>query len=715
MGRFGLARTILAVLGLAGAFALGILVFGQERPLIAPGLAGQMKRSAPDALPGPSPVANDKVTEATAAETQPPFAANEPTTGVDPTLPRPLGSRTLASQALRETPAAATPQPTPQPARAENTGDGRQSFEWIDLLEREAAAELGETEELSGLEPDPRSAPQAARAEPLSAAEDAAAAGASDLSPRETASDAGPGADLLPPRNAIGTTPSPPEFGPEAPRALIGPPLPGLAETAGETTEARSAASEPQPLLPRTAERIIDLPDPPTDPTAGPDAVPGVVPPPAFEPSTDRPIEIPDAPKTRLALPAGKGQLVRLGQLIDKVLLADPAIADVHVVSPRLIYVFGSQVGGTDLFALAANGDIVASLDLEVLPDAERAQEGLVARYPGSDVTLDALGGRVVARGQVENLDEAYDVAALAQGLAPPGIPPSNRTTITGSQQVNLRVRFAEIRRNDIYRLGINWQALIERGDFLIGLATGNFAFPGSAIGSGSSIGNETFGTAFGSFDSGSVDLDVVIDALQREGVVSILAEPNLTAMNGEPASFLAGGEFPFPVPSGDGDVTIEFKEFGVSLNFLPTLIADDRIAIQVRPEVSQINFGSGFAVDGFVVPLLTVRRTQTTVELNSGQTFALAGLFQRSISDDLDKFPFLGDIPILGKLFQSVRYQQEETGAGHPDHALSREARLRAEHRPARRRAGPGAAAATEAAEKPGRRPDRVHHRLRG
>lgn len=638
--RFGSARYALAVAGLLIGTAASITMLDTERPLITRGLADQTEPSLTKGpgpaegaerktdlgdeamLSGSTPVATGWVAEARRGDEQAPSSPAESPAAGGPTRPQ-------------ATPEAVLPEPKDSHDANAAGGDG-ESFVWIDLLAKEADEELGDATKASSADSIPQIAKAPARFE--NTAEAYSSSSSQDALSGDTTVAVRPLSD-----GPSETDPSPSEQDQAKPW-----PLHKSSQPEQIDKNMTETPDQPRNRSSLMAERIIDLPDLPSDSLLPPDVTPGR--------DAEQPVAIPDPPMNPLLLHAGKGRLVRLGQLIDKVLLADPAIADVQVISPRLIYVFGSQVGSTDLFALAGNGDIVASLDLNVIPDTERAEEILAERYPESGVNLDALDGKIVARGEVQGFEEAYDAAALAQQLAPASIAPSNQTTIARSQQINLRVRFAEIRRNDIYRLGINWQALIERGDFLIGLATGNFAVAGSAV------SNEIFGTAFGSFDSGSVDLDVVIDALQREGVVSILAEPNLTAMNGEPASFLAGGEFPFPVPSGDGDVTIQFKEFGVSLNFLPTLLGDDRIAIQVRPEVSQINFGSGFAIDGFVVPLLTVRRTQTTVELNSGQTFALAGLFQRNVSDDLDKFPFLGDIPILGKLFQSVRYQQEET-----------------------------------------------------
>ena len=160
----------------------------------------------------------------------------------------------------------------------------------------------------------------------------------------------------------------------------------------------------------------------------------------------------------------------------------------------------------------------------------------------------------------------------------------------------------------------------------------------------------------------GAFDLNAVIDALEEEGLISVLAEPNLTALTGEAASFLAGGEFPILVPDSDGRVTIEFKKFGVSLSFTPTLIGQDRVNLHVRPEVSQLSSTNAVTLNNFQVPSLTTRRADTTVELGSGQSFAIAGLIQNNVTHDISKFPGLGDVPVLGSLFKSDRFQREES-----------------------------------------------------
>ena len=231
---------------------------------------------------------------------------------------------------------------------------------------------------------------------------------------------------------------------------------------------------------------------------------------------------------------------------------------------------------------------------------------------------------------------------------------------------MRIQVRFAEISRNDVFNLGINWNAIFDGSDFLFGLATGNFlssiadtSARDIASGSGEEFARIDFNGDFGDFS-----VDAFVDALQREGIVNLLAEPNLTSVNGEPASFHAGGEVPILVPGGGGDdsVTIEYKKFGVSLDFVPTLLPGERINLRVRPEVSSISSIGAVVLDDFAVPAFNVRSTETSVELASGQTFAIAGLFQRDLATDTDKFPLLGDVPVLGQLFQSERFQRRET-----------------------------------------------------
>ena len=363
-----------------------------------------------------------------------------------------------------------------------------------------------------------------------------------------------------------------------------------------------------------------------------------------------------------VTVPMSQGRLLRFDEAVESVFIADPAIADVRVVSPDVVYVYGKKIGLTNLMAVSGAADsrqgapaeqkLTASVLLRVVTDPRPAEEALEELNPNADnINVTLFGRRAAATGRAANIDQAVDAASVAQTYSPSDQPPINRTTVDGSTQINIRVRFAEVSRNDLQSLGIDWNLQGGGGSFNFGLEkrTRDPAFSPNIIGS---IGNSNF------------NIEVMIEALKQNGMLHILAEPNLTAVTGETASFLAGGEVPIPVPQGGNSdaVTVQYKPFGVSLLFTPTLVKNNRIGLKVKPEVSSIASGNSFSAAGFNLPSFTVRRAETTVEVASGQTFAIAGLFQRQTSRNIEKLPLLGDVPILGQLFTSERYLRNET-----------------------------------------------------
>lgn len=382
----------------------------------------------------------------------------------------------------------------------------------------------------------------------------------------------------------------------------------------------------------------------------------------------------PDSAQTRnlgtggtvITVPVSQGRLLRFDDAVESVFIADPAIADVRVVAPDLVYVYGKQLGLTNLMAVSGgarqtNGNVTATQQLtasallRVITDPRPALEAQDQWNLEAPINLRFFGRRVAASGHVNNVDQAVDVANITQTYSPADQPPLNKVTVGGSNQVNIRVRFAEVSRSDLKSFGIDWNVGVNAGNFGLNVGRAGRPTDHGGVGEDRSLGI--------SADSGNFNIDLLIEALQANGAVNILAEPNLTAVTGETATFLAGGEVPIPVPSGsDGATTIQFKSFGVSLAFTPTIVKEGRIGMRVTPEVSSIAANQNFAVQGFNIPSFTVRRADTTVELASGQTFALAGLFQREWSRDIDKFPVLGDMPVLGELFRSERYQRNET-----------------------------------------------------
>ena len=292
--------------------------------------------------------------------------------------------------------------------------------------------------------------------------------------------------------------------------------------------------------------------------------------------------------------------------------------------------------------------------------------------------------------GNVSSAGAAEEIKHLANGFVTDDKQLVDRVTVDRPYQVNLRVRIAEVSRSVTKELGINWETVERPGSFVFGLATGN-----PVVGTGGSGGSLTpiappltptslttsGGTALGLFnrnagvggtttDSFSAGfnnsrnlIDTVIDALDQNGLVTVLAEPNLTAMSGETASFLAGGEFPIVIPGGSlGQSTVEFKQYGVSLAFTPVVLGDGRISMRVRPEVSELSNTGAVQISGTNIPGIVTRRTETSVELGSGQSFAIGGLLQNTNSDTINKVPGLGDLPVLGPLFRSTQYQHNES-----------------------------------------------------
>ena len=286
-------------------------------------------------------------------------------------------------------------------------------------------------------------------------------------------------------------------------------------------------------------------------------------------------------------------------------------------------------------------------------------------------VTVVLAGNTLTLAGQITTAADAAQAEAVARGYAGEGREVINNLSLLSSIQVNLRVRVAEISRQVTRELGFNWQSLANDGaNWMIGLRTGNAGGVLNAITGaiGSSATSGQIGRVAAGFSSSRFDINAVIDALASDQLISILAEPNLTAQSGEVASFLAGGEFPVPVGANtvSGSITIEFKQFGVSLAFVPTVLGPDRLNLRVRPEVSELsdNGAISLPLSGGVVriPALSVRRAETTVELGSGQSFAIAGLLQHSTTMTNQSIIGLGDIPVLGALFRSDRFQRRET-----------------------------------------------------
>jgi len=358
-----------------------------------------------------------------------------------------------------------------------------------------------------------------------------------------------------------------------------------------------------------------------------------------------------------LDLILNSGKLVKLESAATSVFVGNPELADVHVQSPTVIYIFAKKPGRTNLFALDSKGKVLINSPVEIKHDVASLEAALRDLAPNLKIYAESMRDGIVLTGQVPSANLSEDARRIST-LFSSGGPIFNRLIVEGSSQVNLRVQIAEVSRSVTKQLGVNWENITLFDKFTFGFAQGRDAFTGGST----ILRSGSLSTVVAGFNDGTTSVNALVDALEDEGLITILAEPNLTALSGESASFLAGGEFPVPVPQEDGAIGIEYKDFGVSLDFTPNLVGENRINLKVRPEVSQLSSASAINVGGVFVQSLLTRRAETTVELASGQSFVLGGLLSSDSDNNISKTPMLGDIPIIGALFRSTSFQKNET-----------------------------------------------------
>jgi len=351
-----------------------------------------------------------------------------------------------------------------------------------------------------------------------------------------------------------------------------------------------------------------------------------------------------------LLVPLNKSQVIEVDRSFAEVSVGNPEIADVVALTRQSLYVFGKQLGTTSLTITDGAGGVIAVVDLVVSYDIEGLKAKIFELLQGETVEVRPASDGLILSGRLSNASSMQRALAVAERYAPGKI--TNLMQVTGNQQVMLAVRFAEVSREVIKQLGANTDFLFAGGD--VAIAT-DFGDPPS-------IDPLSFGSAAFALQTGDIALNVVLDALEQRGVVTTLAEPNLIALSGDTASFLAGGEFPIPVEQDDNGITIEFKPFGVSLSFTPTVIGNDLVNLELFTEVSDIDPTTAVLVNQLSIPGLTTRRARTTVELRNGQGFAIAGLLRDDFEDTVRKYPILGDVPVLGQLFRSNGYQLDQS-----------------------------------------------------
>ena len=384
-------------------------------------------------------------------------------------------------------------------------------------------------------------------------------------------------------------------------------------------------------------------------------------------------------PSSEIVLSIGRGELVNVPGTMADVFVADDAIADVQVKSQRQLYVFGKAGGETTVYASNKAGDIIWSANVRVGSNIGSIDQLLTLAMPEAKINVSTMGNNVVLlTGTVAAPEDAAEAQSLVEAFVGEETNVISRLRMATPLQVNLQVRIAEVSRSFVRALGVNLATVDSTSGFKFGVGqgrTGTFPqyVPGSPGGLGvgvtagpdgaSIVKNISPGTTLGAFGKFlGLDVASALDLAENEGLVTTLSQPNLTALSGETAEFLAGGEFPIPLSQGLGTTTIEYKNYGVSLAYTPTVLSNGRISMRVRPEVSEISSQNAITLNGFQVPALVTRRAETTVELGSGQSFMIAGLLSNSAQNTIDKAPGLGDLPILGNLFRSTTYRKGET-----------------------------------------------------
>ena len=391
-------------------------------------------------------------------------------------------------------------------------------------------------------------------------------------------------------------------------------------------------------------------------------------------------------PTNDVALSVGTGRMIRLDGTMSDLFVANDGIADVQVRSTNQIYIFGKATGETTVYATNKAGKTIYSANVRVGTNIGSVDQMLALAMPNARITSTPMNGMVLLTGTVASPEDVEEAGRLVQAFVGSGTQVLSRLKTATPLQVMLKVKIAEVSRSLIRNVGINLLTRDSGSGFLFGIGRGN---PGTitdilstaidpitkvpivdprtlrppVVGTDYTFNNKAGATTLGlAGQILGIDILSTLDLQENSGLVTTLAEPTLMSLSGETASFLAGGEFPIPVASGINGTSVEFKEYGVSLSFTPVVLEGGRISMRVRPEVSEISSEGAVKINGFEIPSLTTRRTETSVELGSGQSLMLAGLMRNSHNNSVEKAPFLGDLPIIGALFRSNGFRRNET-----------------------------------------------------
>lgn len=370
-----------------------------------------------------------------------------------------------------------------------------------------------------------------------------------------------------------------------------------------------------------------------------------------------------DAPASTLNIPMNRAVVVEADRAYSDLSIGNPGIADVSSLSERTIYVLGKEPGRTTMTLTDETGKLIANVEVRVTPDISEFKERLRQILPGEQIEVRSANNGLVLSGLVSSPSKLDAALQLAQRYAPDRV--SNLMTVGGTQQVMLQVRFSEMQRSVSKNLGVSLG---------VSATPAGLGFPGNRSGlngGGSRLtsgardiapkGTSTGAVMLG-FGSNSFGVNMLIEALESKGAARTLAEPNLTALSGQAAYFLAGGEYPLPSRDEDGGIVVDYKPFGIELAFTPYVMDDGQINLELNTSVSAIDKTNGLTAGGLRIDAFSLRKTQTTVQLRDGESFAIAGLLQDDFRDSNAQVPWLGDVPVLGALFRSTDYQRAQT-----------------------------------------------------
>lgn len=376
----------------------------------------------------------------------------------------------------------------------------------------------------------------------------------------------------------------------------------------------------------------------------------------------------PVKPEQSIIVEQNKAETIKLSESVSEIFVANPEIADIQLNEPTTAYVFGRKIGNTTVFATNKQGEVILKLQLRVTHDLKQLKETVQSSFPEEQVSFDSTPGGIILKGTPSSPQVAKNIENIATGFVDKEGKVTNNMAIGSPVQILLKVKIAEINRSALHKFEINWGALIDSPrNMTYGLLMGRDPF-NATTGNFNRATSTTQSNSYGArYSNGANSYTALLDALDQEGLGTILAEPNLITASGETASFLVGGEYPYPVPQ-DQNITIEFKQFGISLSFTPTVLSSNMINLRVRPEVSELDETSSISIpmgtSGSVVkvPGLKTRRAETSVELGDGQSLAIAGLISSKMANSYGSLPGVDNIPILGALFRSTSFQRDQT-----------------------------------------------------